>query len=190
MGILSRSEILKRVEQGSIVIEPFDPELVGPNSVDLHLGDKLYRYPVYDFESWELRLDPRRVPKLEEVQFCKDYVIGEGVEEASIEFWELEPGVVYLGFTKEHTETKAYVPYLDGRSSLGRLGVFAHVTAGRGDVGFCGRWTVEIVVTQPVKLYPGGRYFQITYHTIEGDVTPYKGRYQGATGAERSKISE
>jgi dCTP deaminase len=85
----------------------------------------------------------------------------------------LEPNRLYLGRTRERTETHNHVPMIEGRSSIGRLGLFVHVTAGFGDVGFCGYWTLEMFAVQPVKIYPGVSICQIFYHTLTGDITEY-----------------
>ena len=102
----------------------------------------------------------------------------------------LEPGKVYIASTEEYTETLGdLVPVLEGRSSIGRLGIFTHVTAGWGDTGFKGKWTLEIVVTQPVKVYPEVEICQIVFHRVEGKVEhPYHGKYQNQKGAEPSKM--
>lgn len=81
----------------------------------------------------------------------------------------LYPGVLYLGRTMEYTETHKFVPMLEGRSSVGRLGISIHSTAGFGDIGFCGYWTLEISCVQPVRIYPGVEICQIYYHTIAED---------------------
>ena len=71
------------------------------------------------------------------------------------------------------------VPMIEGRSSIGRLGLFVHVTAGFGDVGFCGYWTLEMFAVQPVKIYPGVQICQMFFHQIVGDITEYSsGKYQ------------
>jgi dCTP deaminase len=62
---------------------------------------------------------------------------------------------------------------LEGRSSIGRLGLFVHITAGFGDVGFRGYWTLEMFAVQPVRIYPGVEICQIFYHTLEGAVSEY-----------------
>ncbi len=68
---------------------------------------------------------------------------------------------------------------IEGRSSIGRLGLFVHVTAGFGDVGFCGFWTLEMFAVQPVRIYAGVPICQIFYHQICGDVTEYaSNKYQ------------
>jgi dCTP deaminase len=161
---------------GNIMVEPWDSSMVGPNSIDLHLGNTMltykrlgYRIPVID------PCDPKRVwvinskspPPTEEVPLHSLY-----------KGWILVPGRLYLAATKEYTETRGFVPYVDGRSSMGRLGLFCHVTAGRGDNGFRGNWTLELVTVEPLVVYPGQRIAQLTYHSIEGDQTLYTGRYQ------------
>ena len=101
----------------------------------------------------------------------------------------LEPNRLYLGRTIEYTETKTLVPMLEGRSSIGRLGLFIHVTAGFGDVGFSGFWTLEIFCIQPVKIYSGVEVCQIYYHTIEGEYEKYSsGKYQNNTGIQPSLL--
>ena len=80
--------------------------------------------------------------------------------------------------TAERTETFGYVPMIEGRSSVGRLGLFVHVTAGFGDVGFCGYWTLEMFAVQPVRIYAGVQICQLFFHEIRGDYTEYKSKYQ------------
>ena len=88
-------------------------------------------------------------------------------------------GLIDLARTAERTETHNLVPMIEGRSSVGRLGLFVHVTAGFGDVGFCGYWTLEMFATQPVRIYAGVPICQIFYHEITGDVTEYQSdKYQ------------
>ncbi len=101
----------------------------------------------------------------------------------------LQPGKLYLGRTVEYTETHDFVPMLEGRSSIGRLGMFVHVTAGFGDVGFCGYWTLEIASIQPIRIYPGVEICQIFYHQIAGDYDPYRsGKYQNNSGIQESRL--
>ena len=101
----------------------------------------------------------------------------------------LSPGTLYLGRTLEYTETDGFVPMLEGRSSVGRLGLFVHVTAGFGDVGFHGYWTLEMFCVQPVTIYPGVPICQIYYHAIQGDYTSYqRGKYQDNTGIQPSLL--
>ena len=88
----------------------------------------------------------------------------------------LQPNQLYLGRTVERTETHNLVPMIEGRSSVGRLGLFVHVTAGFGDVGFCGYWTLEMFAIQPIRIHAGVPICQIFYHEIRGDVTEYASR--------------
>jgi dCTP deaminase len=101
----------------------------------------------------------------------------------------LEPGKLYLGRTIEYTETNKYVPMLEGRSSIGRLGLFVHITAGFGDVGFSGFWTLEMFCVQPIRIYPGVQICQVFYHSIEGDYELYNsGKYQKNSGIQPSLL--
>lgn len=98
----------------------------------------------------------------------------------------LKPGELWLGTTVERTETHGFVPAVEGRSSLGRLGLFVHVTAGFGDDGFCGHWTLEMTSLFPVRLYPGMEICQIYYHALQGLRKPYRGRYQNQVQPQES----
>jgi dCTP deaminase len=159
--ILSDTAILAAMERGEIVIDPFDPACLGGNSVDVHLSPHLLTYV------GGLYLDCATQPK------CREHCIDRGG-------MLLFPGTLYLGSTVEYTETHRHVPYLDGRSSAGRLGISIHQTAGRGDVGFCNHFTLEITVVAPVTVYAGMRIGQLTYHTVEGEV---ERRYASKAGA-------
>jgi len=190
--ILTGAEIKNQITKGTIVINPFDPACVNSNSVDLHLGDELRMYSgdivnegnrkiALTSDAFGGRLagviDSKRPPVTKVVPLILHPVTRE-------DCWILRPATLYLGVTREYTESWGLIPYLDGRSSTGRLGIFTHVTAGRGDNGFCGRWTLEIVVVEPTIIYPGQRLVQITYFESRGDQTFYgstnnrSGRYQ------------
>ncbi|MCL2234906.1 MAG: dCTP deaminase [Defluviitaleaceae bacterium] len=170
--ILSGLEIKRLAEMGKeIIITPFDGERVGPNSYDLRLNNILQ---VYDLKEGEF-LDMHTQTPTKEIIIPEDGFV-------------LQPGQLYLGSTLEYTETHGYVPMLEGRSSIGRLGVSIHVTAGFGDVGFSGYWTLEIHTLHPVKIYPKERICQIYYHKIEGNYEPYKGKYQKNSGVQASQI--
>jgi dCTP deaminase len=156
--ILSGKEILKRKDT-DIIIDPFREEQVNPNSYNLRLHNELM---VYDKTPLDMKEDNTA---------SKIIIPEEGLL--------LESRKLYLGRTIEYTETHNLVPMLEGRSSVGRLGLFVHVTAGFGDVGFKGYWTLEIFCVQPIKIYPSVEICQIFYHSVEGDVDPYKsGKYQ------------
>ncbi len=164
--ILSGKEIKKRLGK-DIHIDPFDEKLVNPNSYNLRLHNELLVY-----ENGVLDM---KIPNP-----TKTIVIPE-------EGLLLEPARLYLGRTVEYTRTDSLVPMLEGRSSIGRLGLFIHVTAGFGDVGFSGYWTLEIFCIQPVVVYPGIEICQIYYHTIQGDYDRYSsGKYQNNKGTQAS----
>ena len=190
MAILTGPEIKRWQAQGDIKVEPWDPSMVGPNSVDLHLGSELLRYRMY---GRELMRDPDDGGRWHAIDSARppDTIPVEQVKGGG---WLLLPGRLYLGATVEYTETFGFVPYVDGRSSMGRLGLFAHVTAGRGDNGFCGNWTLELVAVEPLVIYPGQRIAQLTYHTIEGEPALYgktgntSGRYQGDRTPQGIKV--
>ena len=150
--ILSGQEIRRRLGD-DIVIDPFDESLLNPNSYNLTLHPELLVYE-------EIVLDMREDNRVRRIQIPPDGLV-------------LKPQQLYLGRTAERTETRNLVPMLEGRSSIGRLGLFVHVTAGFGDVGFCGYWTLEMFSVQPLRVYPGIPICQIFYHELRGDYEPY-----------------
>lgn len=167
--ILSGLEIKKQVEAGKIHITPFDEGLLNPNSYNLRLHNELLVYT-------DELLDMKKELATETIAIPEEGLV-------------LEPGRLYLGRTHEHTETGHFVPMLEGRSSVGRLGLYIHVTAGFGDIGFSGYWTLEIQCVQPVKIYPMVEICQIYYHCIEGEYRKYEsGKYQNNTGIQPSMI--
>lgn len=166
--ILSGNEILAR--QGKdIVIEPFDPSRINPNSYNLSLHQDLL---VYDRAELDMKQENTASP----LQIPEEGLL-------------LETGKLYLGRTVEYTETQGLVPMLEGRSSIGRLGLFVHITAGFGDVGFKGFWTLEMFCVQPIRIYAGVQICQIFYHSIEGSYSTYSsGKYQNNKGVQPSLL--
>ncbi|NLG93467.1 MAG: dCTP deaminase [Clostridiales bacterium] len=166
--ILSGKQIREKLGK-EIIIEPFCESQLNPNSYNLKLHNELL---VYD----EPVLDMKK-----ENRFRKILIPEEGLV--------LEPNKLYLGRTQEYTKTDKFVPMIEGRSSVGRLGLFIHVTAGCGDVGFSGFWTLEIHCIQPVRVYAGVEICQIYYHLIQGDYERYSsGKYQNNTGIQPSLL--
>lgn len=166
--ILSGLEIRKRLGS-DIVIDPYNPTQLNPNSYNLRLHNELLVYdkPVLDMKT------PNNSSALS--------IPEEGLL--------LEANKLYLGRTLEHTRTENLVPMLEGRSSVGRLGLFVHITAGFGDVGFNGFWTLEIFCVQPIRVYAEVEICQIFYHTLEGDYVSYKGgKYQNNQGIQTSLL--
>ena len=166
--ILSGLEIKRRLG-GDIKIEPYRDSQLNPNSYNLKLHNELL---IYKNKTLDMKT-PNDVEKII-------------IPEAGL---TLVPGVLYLGRTHEYTETDNLVPMLEGRSSVGRLGLYIHVTAGFGDVGFKGYWTLEIHCIQPIIIYPFVEICQIYYHAVEGDISPYvSGKYQNNRGIQPSLL--
>lgn len=156
--ILSGKEIIKHMGK-DIIIEPFDKKRINPNSYNLSLYNELMVYE-------------DKVIDMKKLNSTKKIIIPE-------EGLLLQPDKLYLGRTNEYTKTEKYVPMLEGRSSTGRLGLFIHVSAGFGDIGFSGYWTLEIFCVQPVIIYPNVEICQIYYHNILGEYDLYKSnKYQ------------
>ncbi len=152
-----------------IIIDPFDASQLNPNSYNLRLHDELF---VYENEA----LDMKKKHTLRSVP-----IPPEGLE--------LQPNMLYLGRTIEYTKTYNFIPMLEGRSSIGRLGLYVHVTAGFGDVGFEGYWTLEMHCIQPLRIYSHIEICQIFYHTIEGEYDAYtSSKYHKNIGVQGSKL--
>jgi dCTP deaminase len=166
--ILSGLEIKSRLNS-DIIIDPYDEKKINPNSYNLRLHDELM---VYDNHVLDMKV--RNTAH-------KISIPEEGIL--------LEPNKLYLGRTLEYTETHGLVPMLEGRSSIGRLGLFVHVTAGFGDIGFCGYWTLEIFCVQPIRIYAGIEVCQIYYHSVAGEYESYKsGKYQNNKDIQASVL--
>ncbi len=166
--LLSGEEIKKHLDK-EIIITPYNQSQLNPNSYNLRLSNELL---VYDTDTLDMK---KKTP-------VKSMVIPpEGLL--------LEPNRLYLGRTVEYTKTDKFVPMLEGRSSIGRLGLFVHVTAGFGDVGFAGYWTLEMYCIHPIRVYPDIEICQIYYHTLQGDYTLYNsGKYQNNVGVQPSLL--
>lgn len=157
------------MDRGQIVVEPCDPEQINPNSVNLTLAPelKVYTADVLDCRS----NNPTKTEVIPPSGF------------------QLLPGELYLGATVERTETHGFVPMIEGRSSLARLGLFVHISAGVGDLSFKGTWTLELYAVKPVVIYPKMRVAQIIYHTVEGKVDDvYNGKYQDQNEPTESRL--
>lgn len=148
--ILSDTRILEEIEKGTIKIDPYDRADLGSNSYDVHLGSTIALYK-------DRTLDAKKHNEIEAFEIPEEGYV-------------LMPSEFYLGVTAEYTETHAHVPFLEGKSSTGRLGIDIHATAGKGDVGFCGNWTLEISVKQPVRVYAGMPIGQLIYFPVEGNI--------------------
>ena len=148
--ILSDKRILEEISKKTIKIEPFDRECLGSNSYDVHLGKYLATY-------MDMELDAKKHNHISHFEIPQEGCV-------------IQPGILYLGVTQEYTETHIHVPFLEGKSSTGRLGIDIHATAGKGDVGFCGNWTLEISCKIAVRIYSGMPIGQLIYFPVDGEV--------------------
>jgi dCTP deaminase len=164
--IFSDQRILECIADGSIVIQPYDRNCLGTNSYDVHLSPHLATYD-------NAILDARQHNRINHFDI-------------PVEGFVLQPNTLYLGATLEYTETHNAVPFLEGKSSVGRLGIDIHATAGKGDVGFCNFWTLEISCTQPVRIYAGMPIGQLIYFAVEGEIENFYNKKQNAKYTERS----
>lgn len=166
--ILSGKKIKEKLGS-EIIIEPYNEKQLNPNSYNIRLHDQLlvYTNPLLDMKS----PNPTKQITIPQTGLI------------------LEPNVLYLGRTVEYTKTTNFVPMIEGRSSIGRLGLFIHITAGFGDVGFNGYWTLEMFCVHPIKIYPNVEIGQIFYHNIDGEFTPYiSNKYQNNTSVQPSLL--
>ncbi|ALD21159.1 dCTP deaminase [Hymenobacter sp. DG25A] len=164
--ILTDQQILAEIERGNIVIQPYDRTCLGTNSYDVHLGRYLATYR-------DAVLDARQHNQIQTFEIPEEGFV-------------LEPGTLYLGVTEEYTESHAHVPFLEGKSSVGRLGIDIHATAGKGDIGFCNTWTLEISVSMPVRVYAGMPIGQLIYFVVQGDVQTFYNRKANAKYNDRT----
>ena len=166
--ILSGKEI-ERHMGNEIIIKPYNKSQLNPNSYNLRLADELMIYDLHELDM--KKKNSGHLIKIPE------------------EGYLLEPNKLYLARTMEYTKTECFVPMLEGRSSVGRLGLFIHVTAGFGDVGFSGYWTLEMFCVQPIRIYSGVEICQIYFHTVLGTADKYdSGKYQNNKGIQTSLL--
>lgn len=140
--ILTGSQITAAVRDGSITITPFNDDLVNPNSYNYRLAEELLIL--------EPNLDIRKQPRIRRVTIPPEGIV-------------LQPHTTYLGSTVEEIGSTEFVPSLIGRSSLGRLGLFLQITADLGHIGTHHRWTLELTVVQPLRVYPNMRIGQVSF---------------------------
>lgn len=163
--ILVDKDIKAGIADGSIVFDPYDPSRVGTNSYDVTLAKTLlvygrmradmHRLALYKVSEYEplTELDCKVEPPTVEIEIPRDGYV-------------LEPGQLYLASTMEYTEAHNTVPFLEGKSSLGRLGLNIHVTAGKGDVNYRNYWTMELTVVHRLRVYAGMPIGQVFFHQI------------------------
>jgi dCTP deaminase len=165
MGVLTREEILKEIRQGTIKIEPFDQDQIGPGSIDLHLGNEF-----------------RVFKKLRNACVVEDSVSVEDLTDRleTEESFTLMPGETVLGITLERIKLPANIcGWLEGRSRFARMGLVIHMTAGFIQPGIDNRQVLEIgnLAPFPLVLKPGVRICQIILERTEGEAS-YHGRFK------------
>ena len=181
-SVLSDGTILQLVQDGRIRIDPWDPKLVQPASVDLRLGDSFRVFHNHRASVIDLRRPPENL--------TEEVVVG--AEESFV----IHPGEFCLGRTLEWVELPDdIVARIEGKSSLGRLGLIVHATAGFCDPGWHGTLTLELnnLTRVPIKLYPGGLIAQLSFMTLDRAAErPYGSpelgsHYQGQRAATESR---
>ncbi len=181
-SVLSDGTIVRLVEEGRIRIEPWEQTLVQPASVDLRLGDSFRVFHNHRITAIDLRDPPRGLT--------------EQVSPPEGEPFVIHPGEFCLGRTLEHVELPDdIVARIEGKSSLGRLGLIVHATAGFCDPGWKGTLTLELnnLTRVPIKLYPGLPIAQLSFMTLDAPaLRPYGhaelgSHYQGQVEATESR---
>jgi dCTP deaminase len=166
--ILTGNEIRRQVEKGTITLEPFDVSQLNPNSYNYRLGETIRL-------SDTVMQNPRASGKWRSERIPQSGLL-------------LVPGRFYLGHTFETIGSNVYVPSLIGRSSLGRLGLYLQISADLGQLGSIHKWTLELTVVQPLRVYPGMRVGQVSFWCSFGDHDPYVGRYVGTDLPTSSRL--
>ena len=172
--ILLGSEIIREVEAGNICISDFDPSRCGPNSYDLTLQSVLFCY-------MQDELDMNKSNPVRRIDIPEEGYV-------------LVPGEFYIGATNETATSKKYVPLLEGRSSIARLGITVHAASGYGDLWWgydhndCElfpTWTLELSVIKPIRIYANRRVCQAIFVTPQGDPNDPRNRYPGKYSAQK-----
>ena len=167
--ILTWESIKEEVRKGRIKIDPFKDELLNPNSYNFRIDKKIV---VYKYDKY---IDLSNIPQIEEIDFPDSGLL-------------IKPNTLYLGCTFEKMGSDFFVPFIEGRSSTGRIGLFVHITAPLGDIGFYGQWTLQLHSTVPVIIYPYQRIGQIMFFKTEGKIKLYNGKYQSSEGPQWTRI--
>ena len=166
--ILTGNEILKKIQENKIVIDPFDPSQLNPNSYNFTLGNKLLVYNNYV-------LDAKKDNEVREI-----IIPDEGIT--------LAHGTVYLGHTLEVIGSDYFVPVIRGRSSIGRLGLFINITSDLIDIGSINQLTLQLNAVQPITIYPGMQIGQVTFWQPLGKIEKYHGKYEKTKGPIASRM--
>jgi len=177
--ILTRSKIIEEMGKGNIFYsKDIAKATIGPNSIDVTLANTLKTYRecvitndkagnkvLLPLSNKDIMLDIKKEKKVYEYKIPKEGIV-------------LSPEILYLGGTNEAIGSDIYVPMYEGRSSMARLGIQSHISAGFGDLGFKSNWTLEIKVAHYTKIYPNIRIGQVYFIKPYGDIkNTYKGKY-------------
>lgn len=191
-GFLTGAAIVEDVKEGLISIEPYDENNINPNSYNLTIGNtcKILDFnnetvinPFIDISQFNIEATYRYIDAAKPVQYTDIDIPEEGLI--------LRPGELYLIATNEIIGTDCYIPMITGRSSMGRMGVSVHQEAGFGDIGYHGKWTLQVTVVKPVKIYPNMKMAQMYMVVPSGDTSiKYKGKYQNSNTAKGSEIAK
>lgn len=186
--ILSGRGIVEARARGELDITPWEPSRVNPNSYNLRLGPRLLAYGLARRLGLPEAAGVSRSPPTMDLRAPPPAGVELTIPDAGL---VLLPGVLYLGSTMERTRSGyPWVPLLEGRSSVGRRGLAVHVSAGFGDVGFDGEWTLELSPLLPVRVYAGAEVCQVYFVRVEGEADLYAGRYQGQSGPQPARAAE
>jgi len=174
--ILGSTTIAQEVGSKRIHIKPFSLKYLGPNSYDVHLAPKLLKLLTNASQDGIHYNDPRKAPRMQEFNIPEQGFL-------------IIPGELYLGSTVQEAGSDHYVPMYDGRSTMARWGVFSHVSAGFGDVGFKSTWTLEITAIRPFLLLPNMKIGQVFFHTVSDtdDLYGASHNYANQTGPQGPK---
>jgi len=173
--ILGGKTIIEEIRTGAIKCDPFDIRMVGPNSIDVRLH-RMIKQVIPNHADGYIDPEQKQNTRILDLVDCGYLVI--------------KPGELWLGCTVEKIGSRYFVPMLEGRSSIARMGLQVHLTAGFGDVGFIDQWTLEITSVVPIKIYAGMRIAQVYFEEVSDNSMLYQGRYNGQEGPTESRFSE
>lgn len=162
--ILTGPKIIEAYKAGRITIDPYDPAQINPNSLDYRLGPDLKKFDHFNGEKAVFKTIP----------FPEEGVV-------------LSPHEMYLGHTLETIGSDTYAMSLIGRASIGRLGLFLQVSADLGHTTSSHQWTLEIVATKPIRIYPNMRIGQVSFWMNEGEIKVSPQTYALLSGAQESR---
>ncbi len=162
--ILTGLKIIEEYKAGNITIDPYTKDLVNPNSLNYRLGPDLKKFKAFE--------DDKAV--FETIDFPESGIV-------------LDPHEMYLGHTLETIGSDVYAMSLIGRSSIGRLGLFLQVSADLGHTTSSHQWTLEIVATKPIRIYPNMKIGQVSFWKNEGDIKVSPKTYALLSGAQESQ---